>query len=126
MRLSPNEERIFPTTYNTIKFSFHTTRKRLAMKLGNERLLLTHIHTFRHWFAMWHLRKWHDVIKTQRALGHKRLENTEKYVRLAEDSGKIDYETRTAETIEEAVRLLDAGFDYITEIDGVKLFRKAK
>lgn len=37
-----------------------------------------------------------------------------------------EYECRIAKTIEEARRLLKEGFDYVTEIEGKKLFRKRK
>jgi len=29
-------------------------------------------------------------------------------------------------SLEEASKLIEAGFDYVTELDGVKLFRKRK
>jgi hypothetical protein len=32
----------------------------------------------------------------------------------------------TAKTIDEAKKLIEEGFEYVTEIDGVKLFRKRK
>ena len=37
-----------------------------------------------------------------------------------------DYEVKIAETIEEAIKLLEVGFDYVTDMDGKKLFRKRK
>jgi hypothetical protein len=33
-------------------------------------------------------------------------------------------ECRSAETVEEAKTLISKGFEYVTEMDGVKLFRK--
>ncbi|MEM3733292.1 MAG: hypothetical protein QXK81_07310 [Candidatus Bathyarchaeia archaeon] len=33
---------------------------------------------------------------------------------------------KTASTIEEAKSLIEQGFEYITEMDGIKLFRKPK
>jgi len=33
---------------------------------------------------------------------------------------------KTAKTVEEAKELIEQGFEYVTEIDGVKLFRKTK
>jgi hypothetical protein len=44
----------------------------------------------------------------------------------------LDYEedeqyiTRTAKTIEEDTKLIENGFQYVTERDGVKLYRKRK
>jgi hypothetical protein len=39
---------------------------------------------------------------------------------------KEEYASATASTIEDAQKLVEAGFEYVTEIDGVKLFRKRK
>jgi len=33
---------------------------------------------------------------------------------------------KTAETVDEAAKLMEAGFEYVCEINGVKLFRKRK
>jgi NAD/NADP transhydrogenase alpha subunit len=35
-----------------------------------------------------------------------------------------EYECKIAKTVEEARRLLEEGFDCITEIEGMKLFRR--
>jgi hypothetical protein len=37
-----------------------------------------------------------------------------------------DYVCKVAKSVEEAKRLLEEGFDYVTEIEGMKLFRKRK
>jgi len=37
-----------------------------------------------------------------------------------------DFVCKTARTLEEASTLIEAGFEYVTELDGVKLFRKRK
>jgi predicted RNase H-like HicB family nuclease len=37
-----------------------------------------------------------------------------------------DYVCKVAKTVDEAKRLLEEGFDYVTEIEGMKLFRKRK
>jgi hypothetical protein len=37
-----------------------------------------------------------------------------------------DYVCKVAKTVEEAKRLLEEGFDHVTEIEGKKLFRKRK
>lgn len=36
------------------------------------------------------------------------------------------YEVKLASTVEEAVKLVEVGFEYVTEMDGKKLFRKRK
>jgi hypothetical protein len=37
-----------------------------------------------------------------------------------------EYVCKTAKTIEEAAQLIEAGFEYVTEINNIKLFRKRK
>jgi hypothetical protein len=37
-----------------------------------------------------------------------------------------EYLSATATSIEESKRLIESGFEYVTELDGVKLFRKRK
>jgi len=37
-----------------------------------------------------------------------------------------DYACATAKTVDEAAKLIEQGFDYICECEGVKLFRKRK
>ena len=58
-------------------------------------------------------------------LGHKRLENTLIYTHLI-DFQEDEYHVRTAKTIEEACKLVEAGFEHVTEMEDVKLFRKRK
>jgi hypothetical protein len=37
-----------------------------------------------------------------------------------------EYISATASTIDDAKKLVEAGFEYVTEVDGVRLFRKRK
>jgi hypothetical protein len=58
-------------------------------------------------------------------LGHKLLRYVLIYTQLVnvKDDG---YTCRTARTIQEATKLIEGGFEYVTEMEGVKLFRKRK
>ena len=40
--------------------------------------------------------------------------------------GSDDYVCKTASNVNEASKLIEASFEYVTEMDGVKLFRKRK
>jgi hypothetical protein len=42
------------------------------------------------------------------------------------DLGSQEYHSATANSVSEAVKLVEQGFDYVTDVDGVKLFRKRK
>ncbi len=58
-------------------------------------------------------------------MGWKKLETSLFYLQSV-DFGNEEYHNATAKTVEEASKLIEQGFDYITEFDGVKLFRKRK
>jgi hypothetical protein len=40
--------------------------------------------------------------------------------------GNDEYTCKTAKNITEATNLIETGFEYVTEIDGTKLFKKRK
>ena len=61
-----------------------------------------------------------------RLLGHKSIANTLIYTQLVEFEDDDKYCTATADSVEEARKLLEAGFEYIRTHDGTMLFRKRK
>ena len=54
--------------------------------------------------------------------------NTQLYVNLEQAIFEFNdqYEVKLASTMEEAVKLVEVGFEYVTEMDGRKLFKKRK
>jgi len=58
-------------------------------------------------------------------LGHKNIINTLVYTHLT-NFDSDDYICKVAKTIEDAKALVEQGFDYVTEIENMKLFRKRK
>jgi integrase len=114
---------IFNQNQHAIQTTFSISRKRLAGKLSNPRLLQIHFHTLRHWKATMEYHKTRDMLHVKYLLGHKRIENTEIYAHLIEFEND-DYHSATAKTLEEAKQLIDSGFEYVTDMEGVKLFRK--
>jgi hypothetical protein len=61
-------------------------------------------------------------------LGHKNIKNTPRYVQLEEAlfQGETNYISKVAKTEKEICSLLDVGFEYVTEFQGAKIFRKRK
>ena len=53
------------------------------------------------------------------------INNTLIYTHLA-NFGSEEYVCKVAENVEEAKALIESGYEYITEMDGIKLFRKRK
>jgi hypothetical protein len=66
-----------------------------------------------------------DILYVMRMLGHKSIRNTIVYTQMVEFKNE-EYISAIAPTIEDAKKLVEAGFEYVAEIDGVKLFRKRR
>jgi hypothetical protein len=66
-----------------------------------------------------------NVLTVKKLLRHKRIENTMKYISMIHFKDD-EFEVTTATTIEEAKQILGSGFDYVTQKDGIMLFRKPK
>ena len=58
-------------------------------------------------------------------LGHKSIQNTLLYTQLVNFEND-DYYSATAKTVEEAQKLVEAGFEFVCNIEEIKLFRKRK
>ena len=121
--------KIFGKYYSSIYRLFHYQRKRLATKLGNERLVRITFHTLRHWHATKLYHETKDILFVQRRLGHKSLTNTMKYIHLAETyfgTEEDEYIVKVAETIEQALPLIEQGFVEASDFNGVKIFKLPK
>lgn len=66
-----------------------------------------------------------DILHVMQILGHKNIRNALVYTQLV-DFQDDDYISRVAKTVKGACQLVEAGFEYVTEIEGVKIFRKRK
>jgi hypothetical protein len=70
-----------------------------------------------------------DILRVQQLLGHRDLRNTLIYINLEKaifQNADEEYHVKVAETLDEACKLLEVGFEYVTEINGAKLFKKRK
>jgi hypothetical protein len=69
-----------------------------------------------------------DILHVKQVLGHKRIENTLIYVQLAEElfRDQEEYISKVAKTEAEACVLVDAGFDFVCDFNGNKIFKKRK
>ena len=103
-------------------------RKRAAHKTKNPRLLKIHFHTFRHWKGTMLYHETKDMYYVMQKLGHKNIKNTMLYVQLEEAlfQGETNYISKVAKTEKEICSLVEAGFEYVTEFEGAKIFRKRK
>jgi integrase len=121
-------QKIFPVSYTALKCNFLRVRKKLAHKLQNPRLLQITFHTFRHWKATMEYHRTKDPLYVKELLGHKKLDTTLLYIQieknLFQSDSQDEFVVKVAKTPEEVKSLLEVGFDYVCEKDGLMFFRK--
>jgi hypothetical protein len=66
-----------------------------------------------------------DIQHVMQLLGHKSIKNTLVYTHLI-DFGGDEFVCKVAKNVGEAKTLVESGFDYVTDIESMKLFRKRK
>jgi len=71
-----------------------------------------------------------DVIHVQQLLGHRAIKSTMLYINIENAIYRHDkpeeFHVKVAHSLDEACQLLEAGFEYVTDMDGAKIFRKRK
>jgi len=66
-----------------------------------------------------------DILHVKEKLGHRRIESTLVYTHLVNFEGD-EYHVKTAKALKEDEELLMAGFEYVTDRDRIKIYRKRK
>ena len=61
-----------------------------------------------------------SIIHVQKLLGHKSILNPQIYVNLEQAIFEIneDYDVKIAETLDDAFKLLEVGFEYVADMEG--------
>lgn len=70
-----------------------------------------------------------DMDHVRRLLGHKSILNTQLYVNMEQiffSESTEEYTVKVASTIEESCKIVEVGFEFVTEMDSKKIFRKRK
>jgi len=124
-RLPRDSSKVFATSWRTSINNLSAQRKNAARKLGNPRLLRIHFHTLRHWKATMEYHRTKDILYVMKLLGHKSIANTLIYTQLVEFEGD-EYSSAVASNVDEAKKLIEAGFEYICSHDETMLFRRRK
>ncbi len=118
--------RIFPMTYNNVCGQFIRLRARVAATTQNPRILQITLNSFRHWGGtMLAYYSNGNVLVVKKMLGHKRIENTMKYIGMIHFESS-EMETTVSTNIEEDRAAVAAKFTYVTERNGIKLWQRPK
>jgi integrase len=125
MKRKTQSNRVFCKSLKSQRRSFEKQRRTVARKLKNPRMIQITFHTLRHFKATMEYHKTKSILHVMKVLGHKNIKNTLIYTQLV-DLPDDDYVSRVAKTVEEVCQLVDAGFEYVCEMDDIKIFRKRK
>jgi len=114
---------------NSLKTTFTRSRRRLASKLQNPKLLKISFHTFRHWKATMLYHQTKDPYYVKNFLGHQSLRSTEIYINIEQtifEPQSDEFTVKVAEKPEDVKALLEVGFEYVCKKNGPMFFRKRK
>jgi integrase len=123
-KLNPNDK-LFQDTAEGYGKHYRAMRNRLANKLHDQTIRSIRLYDLRHYYATTLYAKTRDILLVKQQMGHKKIETTLIYTQLL-NLNEDEWTCKTANNIKDATALIEAGFEYITEIDGNKLFRKRK
>ena len=118
-------DRIFPVKSNSISENYRKHRNFLAAKLQDPAFKSIRLYDFRHFRASKEYHRTKDLLYVKQFLGHSDLRSTLKYIQLV-DFGEDGYFCKVAKNVAEASELIESGFEFVCEMEGVKLFRKPK
>jgi len=105
---------------------FRYTRNKTAEKTADPSIKTIRLYDLRHYFATMTYHKTKDILFTKQQMGHRKIETTLIYTQLLQFEKDDDYTCKVAQNVEQATQLIENGFEYVTEIDGTRLFRKRK
>lgn len=105
--------------------NFGKQRRRTAAKLKNPNINRITFKTLRHYKGTMEYHRTRDILYVKQLLGHKSITNTILYTQLISFESD-EYSSAVAKSLDEARKLVEAGFEYVTDVEGNKLFRKRK
>jgi len=124
-KLNPNDKLFKGDAENYGRY-YRRMRNYLAEKLGNPTLKTISLYDFRHYFATKLYAKTRDILYVRQQMGHKKIETTLRYVQLQNINEDQEWTCKTATNLKEETDLIEHGFEYIHEKDGISLYRKRK
>ena len=119
-------DNIFPKS-KTMRTTYRDLRARTAKKLQRPNLLKVCLYSFRHYYASKLYQQTNNIVLVQRKLGHRRIQQTLTYIHSIVDTfEESDFTTATAETVQEARKLIENGYSKIDEFNGIHIYKKRK
>ena len=105
---------------------FRHTRNKTAEKTQDLSIKGIRLYDLRQFYATMLYAKTRDILLVKQQMGHKKIETTLIYTQLLQFEKDDNYTCRVAQNVEQATELIENGFEYVTEMEGLRLFRKRK
>ena len=128
-QLPRKSEYVFPSIIRIFYQSFGKHKKAIAHKLNNPKIAQITLCSLRHLKGTMEYHKTRDPFHVRDLLGHKNVKTTEIYVHLEHAIFRTkndEFTVRVAKAPEEIQQLLEVGFEFVVEKDGLLFFRKRK
>ncbi len=107
-----------------IRWGFGKIKKHTATKIDKPEIIRIHLHDFRHYYATRLYQRTKDILLVKKRLGHKQIGSTLVYAEICDEITPNNYHVAHASNLTEASKLIADGYEYVTEVDGVKIFRR--
>jgi integrase len=118
-------EKPFPSSHSMGEI-WRKTRKEVAEKLNEPQLSKIPLRNLRHHHATSYYAKCNNLLMVMERLGHKKITTTMLYTQLVALAEDPEYESQGVTTAKEAMKLVDAGYEYVNTIEGISIYRKRK
>jgi integrase len=104
---------------------YRQMRNRLSEKLKDPSIRTIRLYDFRHYFCTKKLNDIGNPYTVMVLMGHTKLTTTQRYMHLL-NFNDDEWTCTGATTAKEAAKLIENGFQYVTTIEGIQLFKKRK
>jgi integrase len=118
------EKKVFPSA-DMIGKRWRKFRNKLAEQLHDPLLKTIKCYDLRRYFGTMTYYKTKDILYTKQQMGHKKIETTLLYAQLVSFESD-EYTSAVAKNVNEAQKLVESGFEYVTTFDSIMMFRKRK
>ena len=124
-RLMPNDLLFKGTDSDLYGKHYRKMRNTLAEKLKDPTIETIRLYDLRHYFCTKKLNDIGNPYTVMVLMGHTKLETTQRYMHLL-NLNDDEWTCVGATAAKEATKLIENGFQYVTTIEGIQLFRKRK
>jgi integrase len=123
--LTPNDRLFKGENSDHYGKQYRSMRNALAKKLKDPTIRNIRLYDFRHYFCTKKLNDIGNPYTVMVLMGHTKLTTTQRYMHLL-NFNEDEWTCTGTTTAKDATKLIENGFQYVTTIEGIQLFKKRK